>query len=254
MKCPSCLRPVDHEAVSCYSCGYSFAETMEKFGGNRVEMSRIHDAAHCFRKGELDDLNQVLDSLELRFPQMLFCLYLGELPENISMSELGFWLLNRAQVKGAEYARPNDNAVLVLMDMQSRQVGLSLGYLAEMLVTEEEAYRSLIAARPHLVNGEYAPAMSQIFNRLGKVLARKARLLKKMPIEKLVRERLQTSGGRLDLPRHHQPPSLRTGGQENPAAGHMEPMSPIRKASPQREKREGIRFAEPESRIALKSA
>ncbi len=202
MKCPRCLRPVDHEAASCYSCGYSEVDAAAVFGRNRVLLNRVHDAAHCLRKQERDNLAETLDQLEVKFPQMLFCAYLGALPEHIGLSELGFWLLNHGQVKGAEYARPNENGILVVMDLNRKQIGISLGYFAETLISEEDGYRILTAARPNLVNAEYGEAIERIFLKLGKLLDRQGRKLKK-----LTREQIQaTLGGAtnpvLDLPPH----------------------------------------------------
>jgi hypothetical protein len=205
MKCPKCQRPVDHEAESCYSCGYSEAAAAAICGGNLVLLNRIHDAAHCLRKQERDDLAYTLDQLELKFPQMLFCVYLGTLPSHLSLSELGFWLLNHGQVKGAEYARPNENAILVLMDMNTRQVGISLGYFAESLITEEDAYRALTMARPNLVNAEYGEALERLFLRLGKILDRKGRQLRKLTREQLHAGLIGAQNPVLDLPQHLSP-------------------------------------------------
>lgn len=205
MKCPRCLRPVDSEASSCYSCGYSEVEAAAMWGGNRVYLGRIHDAAHCLRKQERDDLAETLDQLELKFPQMLFCTYLGTLPANLTISELGFWLLNHGQVKGAEYARPNENAILVLMDLNTKQVGISMGYFAESLIGEEEAYKALHSARPNLVNSEYGDALERIFLRLGKVLERKGRKLRKLTREQLHATVSGEANLLLDLPSHLTP-------------------------------------------------
>ena len=185
MKCPRCQRPVDHEAVSCYSCGYSEEAAAATCGGNQVILNRVHDAAHCLRKQERDDLSLTLDQLELKFPQMLFCAYLGTLPSHLSISELGFWLLNHGQVKGAEYVRPNENAILIVMDMNSKQIGISMGYFAETLISEEDAYRALTYARPNLVNLEFGEALERIFLRLAKILDRKGRKLRKMTRDQL---------------------------------------------------------------------
>lgn len=206
MKCPKCQRPVDHEAESCYSCGYSEEEAAATCGGNVVLLNRIHDAAHCLRKQERDDLALTLDQLELKFPQMLFCVYLGTLPSHLSISELGFWLLNHGQVKGAEYARPNENAILVLIDMNTKQIGISLGYFAETLISEEEAYRALMMARPNLVNSEYGEGIERVFLRLGKTLDRKGRQLRKLTREQLHAGISGNKSPILDLPNPFAPP------------------------------------------------
>jgi len=155
-----------------------------------------------------DALDAVLDQLELRFPQMLFCAYLGDLPDSLSVRELGFWLLNHGQVKGAEYARPNDNAILVILDVNSKQIGLSLGYFSEMLISDEDAYRVLMAARPALVNLEYGPAMCALFTRLSRLLSRKARKLKGLSYEQLQSRFKKEGFNVLDLPAHVTPQML----------------------------------------------
>ncbi len=205
MKCPKCQRPVDHEAESCYSCGYCELEAAERYGANRVNLSRVHDAAACLRKQERDDLKEALDHLEMKFPQMLFCAYLGTLPSDLSMSELGFWLLNHGQVKGAEYARPNENAILLILDMNSKQIGVSLGYFAETLISEEDAYRALLHARPNLINAEYGEALERIFVRLSRVLRKKGRKMRKVSHQELQEQSRQLNRNVLDLPAHLSP-------------------------------------------------
>ena len=184
MKCPHCSRPVDHEAETCYCCGYSLTTAEAFFGRNYVKMVRLHDAAHCLRKPERDELEEVLDQLENRFPQMLFCAYIGELSPNMRLNELGFWLLNHAQVQGSDYAvRPNENAVLVMLDISSKQAGLMFGYFAESLVPDADAYRCLQKSRPYLVNGEYGLALATLFKKLGRVLSRRSREIRRRPPE-----------------------------------------------------------------------
>jgi uncharacterized membrane protein YgcG len=183
MKCPHCSRPVDHEAHTCYSCGYSLSAAESLFGRNYVQMSRLHDAAHCLRKPERDALEDILDQLEMRFPQMLFCIYLGALTKEVRLNELGFWLLNHAEVRGADYARSNENGVLLLVDVTTKQAGISLGYLSELLLPEDEGYRCLQSARPYLVNGAYGQALAILLRKIGRVLSRRARHLKRNPKE-----------------------------------------------------------------------
>lgn len=184
MKCPHCFRPVDHEAHTCYSCGYSLADAETIYGRNFVGMNRLNDAAHCLRKDDRDEVEEVLDMLEFRFPQLLFCCYIGALEENMKLNELGFWLLNHAEIAGADFARPNENAVLVMIDVNSKQAGISLGYFMETLLSEEEAYRSLLTSRPLLLNGSYGLALSSIFRRIGRSLSRAAREMRKPPAPK----------------------------------------------------------------------
>ncbi|MEM6279625.1 MAG: hypothetical protein AAF733_09110 [Verrucomicrobiota bacterium] len=205
MKCPKCQRPVDHEAESCYSCGYSELEASTRYGSNQVMLNRVHDAAACLRKQERDALAATLDQLEINFPQILFSAYLGNLPDDLSLSELGFWLLNHGQVKGAEFARPNENAILLILDMTTRQIGVSFGYFTESLISEGEAYRSLLHARPHLLNAEYGEALEKIFLRLARVLRRKGRKLRRISHEELQAQSRALNENSLDLMPHLAP-------------------------------------------------
>ena len=174
-------------------------------GSNQVLLHRVHDAAHCLRKHERDELGETLDFLESKFPQMLFCAYLGTLPASLKISELGFWLLNHGQVRGAEFARPNENGVLVVMDLNTKQIGVSLGYFAETLITEEDAYRALNAARPNLVNAEYGEAIERIFLKIGKVLDKQGRKLRKLTREQIHATLTGQYKNVLDLPPHLSP-------------------------------------------------
>lgn len=191
MKCPRCSRPVDHEAETCYSCGYSLTKAESIFGRNFVQMSRLHDAAHCLRKPEKDALEDIFDQLEMRFPQLLFCAYIGALNEQVRLHELGFWLLNHAEVRGADYARPNENAVLLILDVNTKNAGISLGYFSEILLPEDEGYRCLQAARPFLVNADYGQALAVLLRKIGRSLSRRARQLKRNPgeMESMLRRR-----------------------------------------------------------------
>ncbi len=202
MRCPSCYRPVDHEAESCYSCGFSSGRAMEQFGSNYVRMKRVHDAANCLRMEDLEEIERAFERLETRFPQLLFAVYLGELGPTISLGELGFWLLNHSRVEGAEVSRSNDHAILLIMDVDRQQAGLSLGYLSELLLTEEDCYRALMIGRGFLVNGEYGEGVVRIFRRLEQVLVKRAQKMKRLGREE-VRALLAERGmNTLPLPSH----------------------------------------------------
>ena len=86
-------------------------------------------------------------------------------------------------MRGADYARSNENGVLLLVDVTTKQAGISLGYLSELLLPEDEGYRCLQSARPYLVNGAYGQALAILLRKIGRVLSRRARHLKRNPKE-----------------------------------------------------------------------
>jgi hypothetical protein len=154
-------------------------------------MKPIHDAADCLRVKEHREIRSVLDHLEVRFPQLLFAIYLGELNESISISELGFWLLNQARVEGSEFERPNEFGVLLLIDVERQQAGISLGYLTELLLSERDCYHALMANRSLLTNGNYGMAVSRIFRKIEKSLVKRSRKLKGFTREQMRSHLLQ---------------------------------------------------------------
>ena len=178
MRCPSCQRPVDHEANTCYSCGYSSVIAMKQFGGNQVVMQKVHDAADCLRVSDSRDIRRYIEHLESRFTQLLFVIYLGELNESIPISELGFWLLNQAKIEGAGNSRPNDNGILLILDVEKKQVGVSLGYLTETLLSEEDCLRALMVSRSFFINGEFGDGVIAFLKKVEKLLLKRARKMK----------------------------------------------------------------------------
>ena len=84
MRCPRCSKSVTHRSDDCHSCGYSLTDAQAVFGTAMVEMDRLHDAAHCLRKDERDELLALMDRLKDRFPQLFSAL------GGIKKSEKGF--------------------------------------------------------------------------------------------------------------------------------------------------------------------
>ncbi|NOX99038.1 MAG: hypothetical protein GXP30_04775 [Verrucomicrobia bacterium] len=175
MRCPRCSKSVTHRSDGCHSCGYSITDAQAVFGTTMVEMDRLHDAAHCLRKEERAEVLDIMDRLKDRFPQLFFCAYLGTLPDNVKMSELGFWLLNHAAVKGVDIARPNENAILLLLDTNTGQAGISLGYYIEKFLDDVTAARCLGSARSHFVKGENGKALGKVMKKLGRALSKRSR-------------------------------------------------------------------------------
>lgn len=175
MRCPRCSKSVTHRSDECHACGYSLTDAQSVFGTAMVEMDRLHDAAHCLRKEERAEVLDVMDRLKDRFPQLFFCAYLGTLPDNVKMSELGFWLLNHAAVKGVDITRPNENAILLLLDTHTGEAGISLGYYVEKFLEESSAASCLQSARSLFAKGENGKALCKVMKKLGRTLSKRSR-------------------------------------------------------------------------------
>ena len=212
MNCPSCHRPVDHEAENCYSCGYSCDRAKLQFGSKQVVLNQIHDAADCLRVRESRLISDVFDHLEVHFPQLIFAVYLGELNETISISELGFWLLNHAEIEDSDVSNSNDRGILLLIDVERMRAGISLGYHSELLLSEEDCHRALMASRPFLINGEFGNGVEAVFKKIEKLLNKKYRQMDGLTREQKKIELLKSRGeNSLALPEHHSPSQFEGG-------------------------------------------
>jgi hypothetical protein len=179
MKCPRCSVIVGHRSANCHGCGFSLSELVPLYGNQCVQMDRLHDDAACLLKRDRDAVTAAMDQFESRFPQLFFCAYISSLPAGTRLAELGFWLLNYAAVRSVDIDRPNENALVLIIDLESKQVALSPGYFAEMLITEEQMEKALTVARPWFLNGEYGTAIVTVLRQLAKALSRSSRKLRR---------------------------------------------------------------------------
>ncbi len=183
MKCPRCSVIVGQRSPTCHGCGFSLTELTPVFGNRCVQMDRLHDDAHCLLKADRDKVTATMDLFEARFPQLFFCAYLSALPEGTKLSELGFWLLNYAAVRSVDIDRPNENALMLVVDLHAKRVGISLGYYAELLLDDAAVERALNVARPWFMNAEFGTGINAVLKQLGKQLSKNSRSLRNRPPE-----------------------------------------------------------------------
>lgn len=181
MNCPRCVQSVAPGSPQCVRCGFQLSTLDPEFGEDVVLLDRLTDAAHCLRVRDRDALNAVLDDFERQFPQLFAAVYFGVLPEMTSIRQFGFWLINHAAVPTVEVSRPNEQGVIIVVDLQSRVIGVTLGYMLELFVTEKELDRCLRSARPHLFNGEFHRGVSVFLKRFSAVLRKASRKARRNP-------------------------------------------------------------------------
>lgn len=198
MRCPHCSAIVGHRSQDCHGCGFSLAELTRLYGDRCVQMDRLHDDAACLMKRDRAAALAAMNQFEARFPQLFFCAYISSLPDETKLSELGFWLLNYAAVRSVDIDRPNENALLLMVDLNSKRVAISPGYFVETLIDEEQMERALSAARAWFLNGEYGTAIVTVVRHLAKSLSRSSRKLRRRPPE--ARESFLNPFGKPQLP------------------------------------------------------
>lgn len=181
MNCPRCSTRTTPEQNVCSGCGFS-AQTLHRLIGNQwVRLERITDAAHCLRLEDLRRCEVVLDDFERSFPQAFFAAYLGILPLDVNVAELGFWLLNQGAFNTPLVSRRNDYGVVLAIDPSAKTLALSFGYSIEGYFDSKTTRKLLAEAGGRLAAGAFGKAIETACRRSGEVLRRHARSVQWKP-------------------------------------------------------------------------
>jgi hypothetical protein len=181
MKCPRCHASVVPEQVACPGCGFSATLLHHLLGNQWVRLERITDAAHCLRLEDTRLAEVVLDDFERSFPQAFFAVYLGVLPNNLNVAELGFWLLNQGAFNTHSVSRRNDYGIVLVVDPSAKTACLSLGYAIENSFSQKIIGRMMQTIGSHLSKGAFGMAIQASCIQAGEVLRKHARRMQWQP-------------------------------------------------------------------------
>ncbi|MBE7493370.1 MAG: hypothetical protein HS117_00335 [Verrucomicrobiaceae bacterium] len=181
MKCPRCRCAVQSGIEFCRECGFSAATLQAYLGGQWVRLERITDAAHCLRLEAIRHLEVVLDDFERGFPQAFFAVYLGVLPNGLSVGELGFWLLNQGAFNTPQVAKRNDFGTILVLDPSTGAAAVTFGYAIEEYFTARNFAGVLKRARDQVRHQDPAGMVETLVAGVSSILRRQARLVRWVP-------------------------------------------------------------------------
>ncbi len=181
MRCPRCFLRIHLRAPSCPHCGFEMEQAEAKYGEDTVNLHQLTDAAGVLRMKEREPLRDALERFEERFPQLFLAIYVGGFEKGVNLRELGFWMLNRSNFVDVEEARPNENGILLLVDVNSKQACLSFGYSLMPYLSEESTFGVLSKAHPLLLEGEYALGFHEVVDRMDDLLRRGWKRVRRRP-------------------------------------------------------------------------
>ena len=180
-KCPRCVQTVHELEDICTHCGFALAVPDGMMGADPVLLERVTDAARVLKPGEIPRILAGLDAFETRFPQLFAVVYFGALPAQTNLRQFGFWLLNRAAVNSADFSRPNENGILIVVDTSGRTVAVVAGYLVERYLEESAVMTALQESRSAFGRSDWPAAVESIIAHLATHLAHQARAAEKDP-------------------------------------------------------------------------
>jgi len=99
----------------------------ETYGAEDVSLNKFTDAAGILRMKERGPMRKVLERFEAKFPQLFVSIYLGAFDDLDNIRQFGFWMLNRADYVDLDRDRPNENGILILVDVNSKSASISFG-------------------------------------------------------------------------------------------------------------------------------
>lgn len=181
MKCPRCVQMIHRSAAQCPHCGFSLPDLDAEYGVTTVSMKRLSDEAGVLRMRERQKMNKWFDRFEASFPQLFLSVHFVALEEESQIRPLGVWLLNRAEFVDLEEGRSRDGGVMLVVDVNTKRVFVAHGYYLDFYLSEQDTFKVLVKAHPHLLKGDYLRALNVIIMGLGKLLRRRARQARRTP-------------------------------------------------------------------------
>ncbi len=170
MKCPHCSLPIASDQTACAGCGFSASAIRAYLGADWVRLERITDVAGRLNLRETRHLETVLDEFERRFPQCFMAAYIGVLPDTLTLTDLGFWLINHGAFQTHQISRRNDFAIVLLIDPLRQQAGFTVGYALEQALPERVLLSILNKLNRSLHQGAFGTAIERASHLVDKAL------------------------------------------------------------------------------------
>lgn len=181
MKCPRCVQQIHRAAASCPHCGFSLADADALFGNEEIKLRSLTDAAGIFRRQERILLEEAMDRIAHRFPQIFVAIYTGSLGESGQLRQFGFWLMNRGVFEDVPVEKPNENGILIVIDPDSKAAGMTHGYLLDPYFEEADSFDCLSRAHAYWLEGRYADGAIRSLRALEQLLIKRCRQARRDP-------------------------------------------------------------------------
>lgn len=159
MRCPRCLQTMHLSAEECPHCGLSLEQLDELYARFDRTVRRPYDAAGVLRVPERKLVAKWIARAERAFPQLYFSVATCSLRDEQNVRSFGFWLMNRGRFEDIPESAREDGCVMLLIDVNRKEVCLMVGYLLDVGMTEEAAFEALTVGHPYLLEANYMQAI-----------------------------------------------------------------------------------------------
>lgn len=166
-------------AEECPHCGLTLQQLDAQYEKFEWRVRRPHDTAGVLRVPQRRQLAEKIYRLERAFPQVFFSLVTVALSGEENLHSYGFWLMNRGQFESIGEDARADGGVMLVVDVNRKEVCLQFGTLLDPYVKEEEAFEALIGAHPYLLESNFPQAFDVLLVGIRKYLKKLYRIAKR---------------------------------------------------------------------------
>jgi uncharacterized membrane protein YgcG len=171
MKCPACASTLEVPVEVCPACKFTLRRLDPRFGTVPLHTRYLTDRSSSLTLDEVERLRDLLQRFETRFPQSVFSVFLTHLPAGTNIREFTFWLANRVRFGSVEATGAQNFDLLLVIDAETHNAALTVGYGLEKLILEDDLSVALTAALPALRDGELERAIRLCIEEVSKQLA-----------------------------------------------------------------------------------
>ena len=139
-----------------------------------MRMRCLADTAGLLRYDEREPVEAAMRQITKRFPQLFVAIYTGSLGEAAHLRRFGFWLLNRAKFENLPPGTSNAAGILLTIDPEIKAAGMSVGYLLEPFLEEEDTFDCLARAHSHWLEGRYGDGMIKALEQWAWILRKRS--------------------------------------------------------------------------------
>lgn len=159
VSCPSCHAKVDREAKWCDCCGFTGAKSLETFGDSPPPLLPILDVADFWSEKDQQEIETAVKRFNKRFPQIRWRFCAVSLGPEVSLPLFGFWMMNVCPLNPDETAEDREWTVFFLIDSNTGRASVTLGYSAEVWLSDEMWEKALAETADPIARGQGGKAM-----------------------------------------------------------------------------------------------
>ncbi len=159
MKCPHCLEKIHDSADDCPHCGSTLTRINALYQGSNTNIENgILDIAGVLNHASRKQLHKAIQSQMKQFVGINLAISLISLKNDQTLETYGFWLINKAVFhhNGSPQSgvEEGQGRVIIIVDVENKQVGISYGYLLDGCIREKENFNILSAGHASLLEGD----------------------------------------------------------------------------------------------------